>query len=247
MWVAASLLRQLRQRCHLSFLPWSLGWTWLYSNTLVLHCMAWLVVRKVTHHHRVRHLHQWGAGRLVHRVLKKLWMGFARCDLLCSQSLRAATPMSSTSASSPSCCIERGNIRDRELCNWWLHCWHRVVGRVVLGWVVNAANCCCMACWLALSWLIAAATDAEVSEVVVYVSWLWVVKQLGSVHRGVGLEMGLRWIGFKVNTWQFAEPQSDLVRCYKRDFKAHVGQVKVKNQWPYGESAALWRYFGRHP
>jgi hypothetical protein len=41
-------------------------------------------------------------------------------------------PMLSTFASSPSCCIERGNIRDRELCNWWLHCWRSLVGRVEL-------------------------------------------------------------------------------------------------------------------
>ena len=86
--------------------------------------MAWLVVRKVTHHHCVRHLHQWGASRLVHLVLQHL-----RVHKVCAP----ATPMSSTSASSPSCCTEQGNRRDRELCNWWLHCWRRLVGHVALG------------------------------------------------------------------------------------------------------------------
>jgi len=42
------------------------------------------------------------------------------------------TLMSSTSTSSLSYCIECGKIRDRELCKWWLHCWQRLVGHVVL-------------------------------------------------------------------------------------------------------------------
>ena len=65
-------------------------------------------------------------------------------DKICEWSLSVATScvhkvctpttsMSSTSTSSPSCCIERGKIRDRELCNWWLYCWRRLVGCVALG------------------------------------------------------------------------------------------------------------------
>ncbi len=107
--------------------------SWWYSNTLVLHCVAWLVVQKVTHHHRVRHLNQWGAGCLVHLVLQICKWG-SRGATSCGHKVYApATPMSSTSASSPSCCIEWDNIRDRELCNWWLHCRRRLVGRAALG------------------------------------------------------------------------------------------------------------------
>ena len=72
--------------------------------------MAWFIVQKVTHHHRIRYLDQWGAGRFVLRDRQNLRMGFERCDLLCSQVCSPTTSMSSMSTSSPSCCIEHGKI-----------------------------------------------------------------------------------------------------------------------------------------
>ena len=102
-------------------------------NTSMLHFVAWFVVQKVTHHHRVHHLHQWGAGRLSTASYIICDWGLRIATSCVHKVCAPATLMSSTSATSPSCFIERGNIRDGELCNWWLHCWRRVVGGVALG------------------------------------------------------------------------------------------------------------------
>ena len=108
---------------------------------------------------KATYIHQWGAGRLS-----------SASDKICEWSLSVATScvhkvctpttsMSSTSTSSPSCCIERGKIRDRELCNRWLYCWRRLVGCVALGCecsklllrglliCMELVDCCRYQCW----------------------------------------------------------------------------------------------------